>query len=509
MASSDTTIWSLVEAAAEDHPDRVLLSDEHGRSFSAAGVRDAAESVAAGLGVTSGDVVSWQLPTVAESVVLMLALARAGATQNPIIPILREREVGHIVSTVGTTKMIVPETWRGFGHGDLARRLGDVNGYETIVVDLEGETGKDLRLPQGDPTSLPGPPTSADDVRWLYFTSGTTSMPKGVQHSDRTLVGASLGVTEHMDFGDGDVYPIAWPISHIGGIGMVVSGLRCGGNLVMFDRFDPANIAERMATVGPTMLGTGVPFFRAYLDGQRRHGAEPLFPDLRLFVAGGAPTPPEIIDELREVFGLDLVLNAYGLTEFPIAASPRPTDPSDKLRRTVGQLSPGVEVRFVDDEIRLKGPQCFVGYAGDTDAGSSGGGPFDEDGWFRTGDLGHLDEDGYLYVTGRLKDIIIRNAENISAGEVEETLLRHAEVVDVTVLGMPNERTGEHVCAVVVLAAGATAGEAVLSAHCAAQDMARQKIPEQYVFVDAIERNPMGKVVKADLRRRLVAGGHD
>ena len=119
--SVSPTIWSLLEAAAKEHPDRVLLSDEHGRSFTAAALREAAESVAAGLDVTSTDVVSWQLPTVAESVVLMLALARAGATQNPIIPILREREVGHIVSTVGTTKMIVPETWRGFGHGDLAR----------------------------------------------------------------------------------------------------------------------------------------------------------------------------------------------------------------------------------------------------------------------------------------------------------------------------------------------------------------------------------------------------
>src|SRR4051794_30557766 len=234
-SSESSTIWSLVESAARDHPERVLLADEHGRSFTAAGLREAGESVAAGLSVTSDDVVSWQLPTVAESVVLMLALARVGATQNPIIPILREREVAHIVGCVGTTKMIVPETWRGFGHGDLARRLGEVNGYETIVVHLKGEVDKDVRLPRGDPATLAAPPSSADDVRWLYFTSGTTSLPKGVQHSDRTLIGASLGVTEHMDFGDGDVYPIAWPISHIGGIGMVVSGLRCGGNLVMFD----------------------------------------------------------------------------------------------------------------------------------------------------------------------------------------------------------------------------------------------------------------------------------
>lgn len=495
------TVWSLVEATVAAHPDRVLLSDEHGRSYTAAELRDAAESVAAGLGVSADDVVSWQLPTVAESVVLMLALARVGATQNPVIPILREREVGHIVRVVGTTTMIVPETWRGFDHGDLARRLGQNVGYETVALDLEGEVGKDLRLPQGDPSTLPEPPASADDVRWLYFTSGTTSMPKGVQHSDRTVIGSSLGVTDHMGFGDGDVYPIAWPISHIGGIGMVVSGLRCGGNLVMFDRFDPADIAERMAVVGPTMLGTGVPFFRAYLDGQRRHGDEPLFPDLRLFVAGGAPTPPEIIDELRDVFGLDLVLNAYGLTECPIIASARPTDPSDKLRTTVGQPSPGVELRFVDDEIRVKGPQCFLGYAGDIDAE-----PFDDDGWLRTGDLGRLDEDGYLHVTGRLKDVIIRNAENISAGEVEETLLRHPEVIDVTVLGMPDARTGERVCAVVVLSPGADVGEDALSAHCASQDMARQKIPEQYVFADAIERNPMGKVVKDDLRRRLLDG---
>lgn len=489
------TLWELVTAAAHEHPARVLLRDDRGRTLTAAQLRDAAERVAAGLDVRPGDVVSWQLPTVLESPVLMAALARLGAVQNPIIPILREKEVAHITGAVGTAAFVVPETWRGFAHGDMARSLGT----NVVVVDLETPSD-DLRLPTGDPSTLPPPPTTDDECRWIYFTSGTTAAPKGVRHTDASVIASSAGMTDGLGIRDGDVYPIAWPFTHIGGITMLASVLRAGGELALFEAFDPATTGERMAAVRPTILGTGVPFFRVYIDAQRRHGGEPLFPALHTFVAGGAPTPPEIIHELADVFGLDRVVNAYGLTEFPIATSPSPDDPPQKLATTVGPPSPGVQHRFVDGELRLKGPQAFLGYvdaAMDADA-------FDDEGWVRTGDLGEVDVDGFITITGRLKDVIIRNAENISALEIEDVLLRHPDIVDVAVLGMPDPRTGERVCAVVVPAPGTTVDLPSIAAHCQAQGMARQKTPEQVEVVAAIERNPMGKVVKTELRQRLL-----
>jgi cyclohexanecarboxylate-CoA ligase len=495
------TVWGLVAAAADEHPDRVLFRDDHGRSLTTTELRDAAERTAAGLGVGPGDVVSWQLPTVLESVVVLAALARVGAVQNPIIPILRDGEVGHITSEIRTTVLLVPEVWRGFAHGDMARRLAADRGFGVIGLELDGPVGPELRLPQGDPSTLPPPPTTDDESRWLYFTSGTTALPKGVRHTDRSVIASSFGMTSGLALHDGDVYPIAWPYTHIGGITMTCNVLRDGGELVLFDVFDPATTGERMAAHRPTALGTGVPFFRVYLQAQRRHGQEPLYPAVRAFVAGGAPTPPEILKELSDTFGVDVVLNSWGLTEFPIASSPAPADPPDKREQTVGRASPGVEVRVVDGELRLRGPQCCQGYV---DA-SLDAAAFDEDGFFRTGDLGVVDDDGYITITGRLKDVIIRNGENISALEIEDVLLRHPDIQDVSVLGMPDARTGERVCAVVVPAPGRTVNLETIAAHCAAQGIARQKTPEQVEIVEAIPRNPMGKVVKPQLREKLLA----
>ncbi len=500
MPSSDPTLWQLAIDAAATHPDRVVLSDEHGRSLTTAQLCEVAEEVAAGLGIGPDDVVSWQLPTTLESAVLLLAIARAGAVQNPIISILREREVGQITAQIGTTVLIVPERWRGTEHGAMARAIGADNGCRVVVVDLE-QIGSALRLPLGDPSTLPDPPSSAHDYRWVYFTSGTTAAPKGVRHSDSTLIASSFGMTECL-IGDGDVYPIAWPLAHIGGITMLASVLRGGGQLSMFETFDPGTFGERVATVGPTILGTGVPFFRAYMDAQRRHGDGPLYPRLRAFTAGGAPTPPEVLRELAETFGIDAVINAYGMTEFPIASSLRLSDPEQRRAVSVGRPTPGVTARTVDGELRLKGQQCFLGYVDSSlDAAA-----FDEDGWMRTGDLAEID-DGFITITGRLKDVIIRNGENISAGEVEDVLLRHPAVLDVTVVGLPDARTGERVVAVVVPQDGVEIDLVSIAEHCKATGIARQKVPEQLEIVDAIPRNPMGKVLKDDVRATVLARG--
>ncbi|HVX19314.1 MAG TPA: AMP-binding protein [Acidimicrobiales bacterium] len=487
------TFWALVEAAAVDRPDSVILSDDHGRSLTTAGYRDAAMRAAAGLaghGVGPGTVVSWQLPTTLEAAVLMAALAGLGAVQNPIIPVFREREIAFIVEQVDTALLVVPETWRGFDHGAMARATG----RRVLALDLDGEPGSELRLPEGDPAHLTDPPQSATERRWVYYSSGTTADPKGVCHHDAGLIASSNGMVDGLELAEGDVYPIAWPFAHIGGIAMLSAVLRAGGTLVLFDVFDPATVGERMAAHQPTILGSATPFFNAYLAAQRRHGAEPLFPRLRACVAGGAPTPAAVNREVAEVLGVDGVLDAWGLTEFPVATSESPRDPNPGT--TVGRPVTGVDARVVDGELRLKGPQCFVGYV---DA-SLDAAAFDGEGWFRTGDLGSVTAEGRVRVEGRLKDIIIRNAENISALEVEEALLLHESVADVAVLGVPDERTGERVCAVVVPAPDAEPSLDGLVAHCLDHGLARFKCPEQLEVVEELPRSPMGKVQKRAIR---------
>ncbi len=492
------TVWGLVEQAARDRPHDLVLADDHARSLTLSAFRSAGERVAAGLherGLRPGHVVSWQLPTTLESAVLMVACARLGVIQNPIIPILREREVAAITSQVHTQLFIVPEVWRGFRHGGLARSLGVP---DVLALDWEAPPAGELRLPAGDAATLPPSPASAHECRWLYYSSGTTAEPKGARHTDATLIASSNGMVGQLGIGAGDVYPIAWPITHIGGIAMLSSVLRAGGTLVLFDTFDPVQTPLRMAAHNPTILGSAAPFFRAYLAAQRDHGAEPLFPSLRICTGGGAAIPVEVNREIIEVLGVPGVAISWGLTEFPVATGESPGD--GDLGTTVGRPADGVQVRAVDGELRLKGPQCFLGYIDPAlDAAA-----FDEEGWFRTGDLGVVDETGRTSVDGRLKDVIIRNAENVSALEVEDVLAQHPAISDVAVVGIPDPRTGERVCAVVVLGpADSTAAElslADLVEHCRTMGLARQKIPEQLMVVDALPRTPMGKILKTDLR---------
>ncbi len=494
-----TGLWDLVEQSARLRPGTVILADDHGRSLTAAQFRDAAEHVAAGLhesGVAAGDVVSWQLPTILESAVLMAACARLGAVQNPIIALLREREVAFMTEQVGTRLLIVPDTWKDYRHNDIADAfLARHTDRQALVIDL-GDIAAGLRLPTGDRTEVPPlPQDSENEVRWIYYTSGTTAAPKGVKHTDRSVIASSNGITDGQRTDTASVLPIPWPLAHIGGIAMLSAALRTGCRLVLFDTWDPSVTPYRMAAHGGTNLGSAMPFFHAYIAAQRAHGDSPLFPDLRGFIAGGAPTPQEVQRELREVFGGNgAVVDAWGMTEFPVATSQSFDDPD--VGRSVGPPMPGVQVCVIDGELRLQGPQLFSGYIDE----SLNAGVLDDDGRLCTGDLGWVDDLGHIHIDGRRKDIIIRNAENISAGEVEEVILTHPAVADAAVIGLPDPRTGERACAIVVLAPGATLALDALSAHCQESGLARFKCPEQLEFTDTLPRLPMGKVNKTVLR---------
>jgi acyl-CoA synthetase (AMP-forming)/AMP-acid ligase II len=507
------TFWGLVEVGARSMPDHVILADDYGRSLSTTQLLEASLGVASDLharGIGPGSVVSWQLPTSIETMVTMAALSRLGAVQNPVIPLLRDGEVGFIVKEVATDFLIVPEVWSGFAHGDMARRLAAENDFEVLIADHETDprlVGGGLRLPMGNSPDLPEPPLLAPRLtRWVFYSSGTTAEPKGVRHSDNSIMAGATGMISVVGATAADVNPLAFPISHIGGAAMLSTALLSGMRCALFDKFD-AQAPERIAAHRPTLLGSAVPFFVAFMGAQIAHGGEPLFPALRACVGGGAPITAELGHEVRAVLGTKGIANAWGLTEFPVATFPFLDSTPEVLDYTAGPPVPGVDVRVVNErdeevapgqtgELRLKGPQCFLGYV----HAELDGEAFDEDGWFRTGDLGFVGEDGNLQVTGRLKDIIIRNAENISALEVEQALISHPSVVDVAVVGVPDARVGERVGAVVVVDSGATVTVEELAAHCKALGIAAQKRPERVRLVGSLPRNSMGKVLKQQLR---------
>jgi cyclohexanecarboxylate-CoA ligase len=508
-------IWDLVVRRAEETPDRDMAVDERGRRLTFGEYRDRAERAAAGLaalGVGDRTVVSWVQPTTLEAMVLFGALRRLGAVQNPILPIYREREVGFIVRQAGSRLLVVPSKWRGFDYEAMARGVTDGTGTEVVVVDDQ--------LPEGDPGSLPPPPdddmTAEGDipVRFIYYTSGTTAEPKGARHGDRTLRTASLGMSERLGLAEDDRFAFVFPITHVAGGVYAYAALAYGLTFVLDQAFDPATTIDLLRREGITQAGAGTFFHQTYLAAQQAlPEGERLFPHVRTFPGGGAPKPPSLHHALKEAFGAGVV-SGYGLTEAPILTMNHHDAPDDILATTEGPAVAGTRLRIVtvdgkeagvgeEGEVRAKGPQVTLGYL---DA-SLDAAAFDEDGWFRTGDLGTLDAEGNLTITGRLKDVIIRKGENISAKEVEDLLFTHPRVADVAVIGLPDPESGERACAVVVAAPGEEPiSFEELCQHLLDAGLITRKLPEQLEVVDALPRNASGKIVKFELQKRFGGG---
>jgi acyl-CoA synthetase (AMP-forming)/AMP-acid ligase II len=441
--------------------------------------------------------------------VLFGALRRLGAVQNPILPIYREREVGFIVRQAGSRLLVVPSTWRGFDYEAMARGVTDGTGTEVVVVDDQ--------LPEGDPGSLPPPPdddmTAERDipVRFIYYTSGTTAEPKGARHGDRTLRTASLGMSERLGLAEDDRFAFVFPITHVAGGVYAYAALAYGLTFVLDQAFDPATTIDLLRRESITQAGAGTFFHQTYLAAQQAlPEGEQLFPHVRTFPGGGAPKPPSLHHALKAAFGAGVV-SGYGLTEAPILTMNDHRAPDDILATTEGPAVAGTRLRIVtvdgkeagvgeEGEVRAKGPQVTLGYL---DA-SLDAAAFDEEGWFRTGDLGTLDAEGNLTITGRLKDVIIRKGENISAKEVEDLLFTHPRVADVAVIGLPDPDSGERACAVVVAAPGEDPiSFEEMKQHLLAAGLITRKLPEQLEVVDALPRNPSGKIVKFELQKRF------
>lgn len=493
--SSSRTLWDLLARRAGLSPDRpVLLQDDRTLTFGALHAR--AERVAAGLydmGVRPGTVVAWQLPTRIETALLSFALARLGAVQSPVIPFYRDREVGFALRESKAEFFAVPGVWRGFDHTEMARRLGAKGIFEAYDT-----------LPDGDPAVLPPPRGEGTSVRWIYWTSGTTSDPKGVLHTDRSLIAGGSCLGHALRPTSADVGSIAFPYAHIGGPDYMVMVLLYGFPTVLFEQFAMPDALEGYRSHGVTIAGGSTAFYSMFLAEQRRQpdGAKAV-PTLRLLAGGGAPKPPEVYHAVVREMGVQLT-HGYGMTEVPMITMGAPDDTSENLATTEGRPPREMEIRIVEGEVRLRGEAVCRGYLDPAQTAAA----FDEDGFLRTGDLGHLTAGGHLVLTGRLKDVIIRKGENVSAKEIEDLLHRHPAVGDVAVIGLPDPERGERVCAVVEQPAGAPELTLqALTSYLRGKGLSTHKLPEQLEVVDALPRNEtLRKVLKYKLRERYSSG---
>jgi acyl-CoA synthetase (AMP-forming)/AMP-acid ligase II len=505
---NEPALWDLLERRVATTPDHLCLVDERGMRVSFASLAQRAAEVAAGmhaLGVRPGQVVAWQLPTWIETVVVFTALSRLDVVQVPLLPIYRSREVEHALRTTNAQFLISTTSPTG-PSGPLSGKLEhQVDSLHQIVLDRES-------LPHGDPAKLPPAPTDARSVRWIFHTSGTTAAPKGARHTDASIIAASASYVDAIGLTGDDRLPLNFPVAHIGGLIVQCCSYLAGSASILIERFEPATVIEVLARERVTLPGVSQVFHLAFMDAQRRNPQQPLFPDARGFTNGGAAKNPELHYQLTEVMGVGLYSN-YGMTECPLALCTPLSASDDQRAATEGRPVRGMQVRVVDadehdvargdtGELRLKGPMLFAGYVDDSlDADA-----FDAQGFFRTGDLARQDNDGYFQIVGRLKDIIIRKGENISAKEVEDLLFEHPAVREVAVVGVPDSVSGERCCAVIV-AADPSQPLPVdgLTEYLRETGLMIQKIPEQWVVVAELPRNQVGKVLKNELRAHVIA----
>jgi cyclohexanecarboxylate-CoA ligase len=508
------TIDDAVRATAARLPDRIALVDGAVRIAFAELVRRA-ERLAAGLaalGVVPGEAVAVQLPNWHETVIAYLAIARLGAVVTPALPIHRRRELGFILRAAAARVLIVPGRYRDCDHRALAHEVrADAPALAHVVVvrdpPAHGERSWDALAAATSPA--PPAPRDAEAVVLLLHTSGTTADPKGVLHSHETLLAEarSLGPVHGIDEHDTTLMPS--PLGHVSGI-VHAFLVPCvyGARAVLMDRWDATQALALIAAERVTYM-VGAPTFLRDLarhPALDRHDVS----SLRLFSCGGADVDPGLVRDAAARLGC-VAKRVYGSSEFPTITTTGPDDPPARRIDSDGRAIGAVELRLVDDdgapvpgggegEVLARGPECFLGYLDPTLEAET----FTADGWLRTGDLGVLDADGFLRITGRKKDIIIRKGENVSAREVEDLLATHPAVAEVAVVGVPDPAAGEIACAVVRLAPGSTAPAlADLTAHLLAQGLSRRKLPERLEIVDDFPRTPSGKIVKRTLRDRL------
>lgn len=523
----DRTINDVLDACVESVPDKVALTAlqvESGTTtnFTYRELAAMADRIAIGLsrlGVNRNDVVSCQLPNWWQFTLTYLACSRIGAVMNPLMHIFRERELSFMLKHSAAKVMIVPKVFRGFDYEKM------MTGLQPSLPDLQhvvivGGTGPNsfgalLSEPEWErepdthdllTRHRPGP----DDITQLIYTSGTTGEPKGVMHSANTTMANIYPYTERLQLGASDVVLMASPMAHQTGFmyGLMMP-IILKASAVLQDIWEPRTAIKLICERSVTFTMASTPFLTDLAKTVTESGTA--IHSLRTFLCAGAPIPGPLVEQARKAMGAKII-SAWGMTENGAVTLTKLDDDDERSVNTDGYPLPGVEVKVVGPDgttlppgspgqLLLRSCSNFGGYLHRPQLNGT-----DAEGWFDTGDQASIDARGYIRITGRSKDVIIRGGENIPVVEIETLLYRHPAVATVAIVAYPDERMGERACAIVVPKKGANIDLPSIIEFMKSQKVAMQYIPERLVVRDTMPSTPSGKIQKFKLREMLIDG---
>jgi cyclohexanecarboxylate-CoA ligase len=520
----DRTINQDLDACVQACPDKLALTAvryETGevKRFTYQELGRMADRIAVGLarlGVQRNDVVACQLPNWWQFTLVYLACSRIGAVMNPLMHIFRERELGFMLKHGEAKVLIAPKIFRGFDFEHMAMSLQaslpDLR--HTVIIDGEGANSFEALLSGPDwendadaahilNRSRPGP----DDITQMIYTSGTTGEPKGVMHSANTVMANIIPYAQRLQLDAEDVILMASPMAHQTGFmyGLMMP-IMLKASAVLLDVWEPVKAVEIIRGEQCSFTMASTPFLTDLTRTVKETGQQ--VPSLRTFLCAGAPIPGPLVEQARSVLGTKIV-SAWGMTENGAVTLIQLNDDDERAFTTDGLPLPGVELRVVDEagmpvptgeagKLHVRGCSNFGGYLKRSHLNAT-----DADDWFDTGDLARLDAQGYVRITGRSKDVIIRGGENIPVVEIESLLYRHPAVQMAAIVAYPDDRLGERACAVVVLKPDQRLEMADMVAYLKAQQVAIQYIPERLEILPAMPSTPSGKIQKFKLREML------
>jgi acyl-CoA synthetase (AMP-forming)/AMP-acid ligase II len=510
---SNKTIGDRARVWAEQLPNEVVFLNDPTQPTYGSLLADG-EALARALidiGLKQGDVISFQIPNWMEAAIINLAANLGGFIINPIVPIYRDAEVLQMLCDSGSRAFFVAESFRNYDFAAMVERIRPqlpqlahviyvrTRARAPNLADLiEHGRGLALALPRVDPNS----------VKLLLYTSGTTGRPKGVLHSHNTLDRVAQSSFLHSGI-KGDVTLMPSPVTHISGFsGGLEKPFAVGSRTVLMEVWNATEAVDLIDRFGITSTVAATPFLQELCDAAAAKGST--LPSFRRFACGGAAVPAELVRSANGRLAHPCAFRVYGSSEVPLATQGNLPEVSlDLAAETDGQAL-DYELRIVDDEERevstgvdgevlARGPAMFLGYADEAQTREA----ITEDGFFRTGDIGHLTPEGALVITGRKKDLIIRGGENISAKEIEDVLHIHHAVREAAIVSMPHPRLGEGICAFLIAKGDARPDVDEIAIFVTQSGLAKQKCPERIEWVDDLPRTASGKIRKDQLRAMI------